>query len=209
MNDEKKKKWENFWYYYKYHTYIAIFIVIILVVIIGSFASRKESVLSVDLVGTSIYDVQRIKLQDQFTSQLVKNKKQTVNIYFLEFDSQNSNNMQRDTAVLSKIVATASAQDLDVLVIDKNMFKNYIKNSMFERIDESTGFGDLSSLNLKYIDGKENGDNVDYHYGIDVSDNAMLKATGYDTQDKVLGIINSSDKKDYAMKFVKNLFNLK
>lgn len=209
MINDFKKKLENYWYYYKLHTIAAIFVVIVIIVSITSAVGNKQPVLNVDLVGKSISEDARVKMEDKFNSELVKNPKQTVSISFMQYDSSPKGDPQMNSAVINKIMATTASKELDVIIIDKDTFDSYVKQGMFLRIDKVSELGDLGQTNLKFIDGKQENDKENYHYGIDVSDNEMLKATGYDTNDKVLGIVSNSTRKDISSKFIKILLNIK
>ena len=32
INDDKKKKWDNFWYYYKYHVLAGVFVLVCIII---------------------------------------------------------------------------------------------------------------------------------------------------------------------------------
>lgn len=209
MENNLKKKIENYWYYYKIHTFAAIFLIVVIIVSITSAIGNKKSVLNVDLVGNTINDTEMAKLQDNFTSVLVKDPKKTVNISFLQYDNSPKADMQMNSAVISKIMASTASNDLDIIILDKDLFDNYVKQGMFQRIDEINELGDLSQDNIKYVDGKKNDDKEEYHYGIDVSDNDMLKGTKYNTDNKVLCIVSNSNRKGISSKFTKMLLKLK
>lgn len=49
--EEKRKKWDNFWYYYKYHVLIAVFLLVVLVTFFRDMLTKVEYDLSVAVVG--------------------------------------------------------------------------------------------------------------------------------------------------------------
>lgn len=51
FSEDKKKKWENFWYYYKFHVLIGIFAVICIVVFIRDMVSKVEYDYTIAFVG--------------------------------------------------------------------------------------------------------------------------------------------------------------
>lgn len=51
INDDKKKKWENFWYYYKYHVLAGVFVLICIIVFAKDMIAKIDYDYCVSIVG--------------------------------------------------------------------------------------------------------------------------------------------------------------
>lgn len=67
ISDNKKKKWENFWYYYKYHVLLGGFFLFALVVFIHDMLTKPEYDYTIAVVGDmALYEEDKNSLQTWF-----------------------------------------------------------------------------------------------------------------------------------------------
>ena len=67
INDDKKKKWDNFWYYYKYHVLAGAFVLFCVIVFVKDMMAKVDYDYCISVIGN--YPVQEEDtqvLQDWF-----------------------------------------------------------------------------------------------------------------------------------------------
>lgn len=70
ISEEKKKKWDNFWYYYKYHVLAGLFVVVCIVVFVKDMMAKVDYDYHVSVVGRyAIPDEDKAVLQNWFEEQ--------------------------------------------------------------------------------------------------------------------------------------------
>lgn len=201
------EKLDNYWYYYKVHTIVAVLAVFALIFFISDGLKQKTPVLNVVLTGQTISEDRLTSLQNEATARFAKGKKQEVSLEFLVLD-RNSNS-QESMAVLAKITAMVQAKDLDVIVMDRDSFDSYAKQGLFLRLDTINGAPVLKDGKLKFVMSRvDDKEDSDHPYGIDVSNNEILKGTGYDTKGKVLGIAVNTQRMGLVLQFLKWILKL-
>ena len=51
INDDKKKKWDNFWYYYKYHVLAGAFVLVCIIIFAKDMMSKIDYDYCVSVIG--------------------------------------------------------------------------------------------------------------------------------------------------------------
>lgn len=146
---------EYFWYYYKIHTLVAVCILIFGGALIHDILSAKDygfysimlnsSLLNSDAMEESFADYAQIDT-DAYSC-LVDAQSQ------LSYHSQSS----YDFATYQKLVAQLQTHELDVIVADAEVFKNFATNEMFFDLREFMSPEELSAYEgrIYYIDMEE------------------------------------------------------
>jgi hypothetical protein len=198
----RKKKAEYIWEYYRLHIIGTIAIIFILGYIINNQITRIDYVFNLTMIGNIVDENKINDLEKQLTEIVVKEgeerKQATVATIPLEGSNMSSQYIQ-------KFIAQVTVGELDVVVLDKGMFESLVKEDMFLKLDS------ISQLNLAAIKNEKieatGSDNNKAVYAINVEDIKIFKDMGFDTHNKVIGIISSSKQKDKATLVIKWLLN--
>lgn len=206
---DKKKKIEHIWYYYKIHIIVSIIILVVLVQTITGIINRKTSILGVDLIGTAIASDKVASMEKDATTALTSNVKEQVDINFLQYDKKGDTTM--NSATRDKLTVTIAAGDLDVVVMDKDMFLDCMSQGYFLKLNDIKELSDLEKSGYQFVKGqsKEQGDSSEYIYGIDIDKCPALKSLSFSNGNKVIGIIANTKRKDTAVKFIQWLIREK
>ncbi|HHW58297.1 MAG TPA: extracellular solute-binding protein [Clostridia bacterium] len=219
MREEKKdwfknmtvrEKVEYIWDYYKVHIIIGILVIYLLGTFTSSVLNRKEYVLNIAFVGKYM-DFDRLnEFSKEVTKELVGDPsgKKQASIDFYRLVKGPNGNFTLDPASTQKLMARMGAQDIDVIILDKNNFDILASQGAFLRLDEVKELN-LSGLNVAKVEEPSNEVKPGV-YGIYVGwNNKYLKNLGYDYNDKIVAIISNSLHKELAIRFVKWLLNIK
>ena len=106
---------------------------------------------------------------------------------------------------MQKFVAQLSVGELDVVILDKDMFESFVKQDMFLRLDNISGL-DLASIKSEKIEASET-NKTKAVYAINAKDIKIFKNIGFDTTNKVIGIISSTKQKNNSVSVLKWLLN--
>lgn len=190
---ELKTKLENIWYHYKTHILVGIFIVIALIPMLFLDKGEKPSGLNVALIGSSINPAQHEKLQRKATNAMfTKHSKLEIKIDLWKLNGSVTSSV--NTALNQKLMAQIGTNDIDVMIMNKNDFLLFEKKGAFVNLEDNQELSDI--INNKSLQP------VSYA-GIDITENKLLSDAGFDTHNKVLGIVSNSKHKKKAFQFVK------
>lgn len=202
-NMTTKQKIGYYVYYYKFHALIVVVIAAIVISSIVSAYQSKKPVLNVTLMGSYVNYDKKDQVSDKVNKALVtasERKKKEILINFLsKSDKQDE---QMDAIMVQKIAAEVDSKSLDILVLDNEHFNSYAKQGMFKKLTSISKFKNLDIKDsdlVKYQDAKTNKEEV---YGINADSIPGIKATGFDTNGKVLCIISNSKNVSTALRFI-------
>lgn len=191
----------DFWYYYKIHVIVGIFIFGAILYIFLIDGPQENSALDVVLIGNA-GKVEQQKLQQAATDQMLgKNTHTIINMAFWPAKGGLTN--PPNAGRQQKLVAMISAKDIDVLVMDKKAFLFYAKQRTFLNLDSLKQKLPKDAQFLK-TRGMKNRNHV---YGIKIGQNRQLKRAGYDTKNKILGIVANTEHEKRSIQFVKWLLH--
>ncbi|SFE62707.1 extracellular solute-binding protein [Thermoanaerobacter thermohydrosulfuricus] len=209
-NMATKEKVEYIWDYYKVHIITGILVIYLLGAFTSSVLNRKEYVLNIAFVGKYM-DFDRLnEFSKEVTKELIGDPsgKKQASIDFYGLVKNPNGNFTLDPASTQKLMARMGAQDIDVIILDKNNFDILASQGAFLRLDEIKELN-LSGLNVAKVEEPSN-EVKPGAYGIYVRwNNKYLKNLGYDYNDKIIAIMANGQHKDLAIKFVKWLLNIK
>ena len=106
---------------------------------------------------------------------------------------------------MQKFIANISVGELDVVILDKSMLESFVKQDIFLRLDNISQL-DLASIKNEKLEASGS-DNNKAVYAINAEDIKMFKDMGFDTHNKVIGIISTCKQKDKAILVLKWLLN--
>lgn len=202
----KREKAEYIWEYYKLHLIAALTIVYIVGSSLYIQITKVEYVFNLTLVGSVIDENKKADLQNQLTNLVGKvgDKKKQAYIDVIPLDSA-GNNEPISNQYMQKLITKLSVGELDIVTLDKNIFKSLVKQDAFLRLDNIEGL-DLNSIKNENIEVSASDTNKAV-YGISAENIKVFKDMGFDTHNKVIGIVASSKQKDKAVMVFKWLSN--
>lgn len=195
------KKVDNLWYHYK-PIIITIFIILLVIILsIPSFKPSKDTALRVVIVGNFIdWDLQQ-QLEQMSTKQMLGENNAESEIK-IEFWPQEEEFGYVDELVLEKLKAMMLAETVDMVIMEKDLFQPLSELGAFLTFEPEQLTNNFSFLNT------ENSRNLQHlSDGIRIDGVNILKNIGFQTEEKVLGIVNNSEKQNLAVQFANWLFN--
>lgn len=205
-----KQKANYIWYYYKFHFIGAIVLICMIISFIVSAANSKTSALGVTLMG-SYADTNKLdELKNRAEDALIKDnkKKQEIRIEYLQ---KTDTGMDEMTSVsLQKLMATISAKEIDILILDKKDFENYAKQGTFKKLSSVPQLSTIDFTGYEFVKAKATDtDTTEEAYGISLDNLPALKDVSFDTKNKVLCIVTNGQHVDKAVEFIKWIFTIK
>lgn len=195
------KKIDNLWYHYK-PIIITIFIILLVIMLsIPSFKPSTDTALRVVIVGNFIdWDLQQ-QLEQMSTKQMLGENNAESEIK-IEFWPQEEEFGYVDELVLEKLKAMMLAETVDMVIMEKDLFQPLSELGAFLTFEPEQLTNNFSFLNT------ENSRNLQHlSDGIRIDGVNILKNIGFQTEEKVLGIVNNSEKQNLAVQFANWLFN--
>ncbi|HEU5138972.1 MAG TPA: hypothetical protein VFT51_03290 [Bacillales bacterium] len=190
------KEVDHIWYYYKVHIIVGIVIAAFVAYFVaaGQNDKDKETALHVILTGNQVKVEEQKSLQHAATEALLGADKadSVIRIDFLP--SGAGMNM----AATKKMVAMIAASEIDVLVMDKETFSVLAKQGNFMKLDQLKEEMPKKVSFLKWSSRKGK-----HLYGVEIGQNHRLKKEGYNTTNKVMGVVANSQHPELARRFMK------
>lgn len=200
----KKQKREYIWEYYKYH----IIGIISLVLIIGSLLNTwfinppAKAAVSITFMNKYINTEETKEIKKELVELIIKeedhNKDVFINNYIL---SNKLENAELDMASNTKFMANISAQELDVIILNKEKFENLAAIGTFLEIDELMSPDELDKIKDTLVKQKNIDDSKYGFYGIDVTNNEKLKLI-MGNEEKIMCVINNTTRREESMKVI-------
>ncbi|MBU3113979.1 hypothetical protein [Clostridium lacusfryxellense] len=203
----KKKKAEYIWEYYKLHIIGVLVVISIIGSLVHSQITKVDYVFNLTMLGNTVNTDKVTDLQSKLTSLVVKDgdtKKEAI-ISNMSLGGSTSSDPTMESQYMQKFVAQLSVGELDVVILDKDMFESFAKQDMFLRLDNLSGF-DLASIKSEKIEATAT-DKTKAVYAINAKDIKVFKDVGYDTTNKVIGIISTTKQKNNSVLVLKWLLN--
>ena len=199
-----EKKFKNFLHYYKFHIIGAVVIIVILVSMIRGGVNNAINTAAIDL---NLAFIGKIACSDTDTLK----QKITAALPELEVVSTDSvviyegMDAQLEYASNTKAAILFAVADVDVLIIDREVFKRYSGQGTFVSLDGIAANLDIDrEKNKDYILKNEEGKETHF-YGIDVTSNPIFKESGIIGENMIVAIKASCKHYDNAIKLVELL----
>ncbi|WP_408070353.1 hypothetical protein [Butyrivibrio sp. JL13D10] len=142
-----KAHWDYFWDYYKIHVIVGIIVIVAAVSMIKDIVSQKPFALSCTFINTA-----SMNEADSLTNEFAQYEGIDTSKYVVSIDASSTINMENPdqftVANSERIYAMIAARDLDIIMADEAIFKNYVGNEMYQDLsgyftaDELAAFGD-------------------------------------------------------------------
>jgi hypothetical protein len=194
-----KKKAEYIWDYYKIHIIGTIVIIGILGSLIHSQLTKVDYVFNLTVIGKLVDSNKKDDLEKQITSLVVSDgaiRKQAI-VDIIPPSSSNNPADIMPVEYTQKFTAMLSVGGLDVIVLDKSVFDIFVKQDILLKLDNATGLN-LDSIKNEKIKAIGSDDKSEV-YAINAEDIKILKDTGLDTKNKVIGIISTCKQQDKSI----------
>lgn len=201
MSRQEKK--DYIWYYYKNHILMGIFAVVLVGSLIYDVMTKDKIIFSLTLFGEAESALQIEEIQQDLTQlvapEAAEREKVLVQFYSLN-DVETSFNEMTDL-YQQKMMSQIAAQELDLVIMGENDFKFYARENMFEPLNELVGIDWSLVEDAQLIKDEE----TDFVYGIKMERSQLLNSINYETNGKVLALINNSLNKEMAMEVINQL----
>lgn len=193
------KEIDHIWYYYKVHIIVGIAIAAFVsyYVVSGLNSEEQKTALHVVLAGNQVKVEQQKGLQQTATEDILGNR-QADSIIRIDFLPSGAG---MNMAVTKKMVAMIAASQIDVLVMDKETLSALAKRGNFMELDKLKQ-GMPADVQFLMLPGK-GAKNEKHAYGIKIGQNHRLQKAGYNTTNKVIGIVANSQHPELAGRFMK------
>lgn len=199
----KQEKRDYIWYYYKTHIITGLLAILLVGSLIYEVTSKDQIIFSLTLFGASEPTLYYEEIEEDLT-QLVapdSNAKETVRVQFFALNEVEESFDEITDLYQQKMMTQVAAKELDLVIMGENDFKFYANQNMFEPLNEVTGI----DWSLVADQDLLKDSTTQLIYGIKMSENSLLNTVNYDSEGKVLALINNSNHKEMATKIINYL----
>lgn len=194
----RKEKIEYIWDYYKIHIIATLIAILAVSSFVYSYVTKVEYVFNLTILCNDMDENSRTNLEKQITNYVVgkgeKRKQAAVEVMPIT-DTGNSSPMTAQ--YMQKFMVKLAAGEIDLVIFDRSMLETYIKQEALVKLDDI--------VNDKSVQGVY--DNTKGVYAIEADNIKILKDVGFNTKDKLVGIISSGKQKEKAVSVLKWMIN--
>lgn len=193
-----KKKIEFIYDYYKLPIIGTLLAIIIISYMTYSFITKQDIYCNITYYGSTINTDNFNKLKDTLNENILGNdKKSTI---FTDSLLITANSNYGDDPTTTQVFAVKlAANELDILLIQKNNFEYFASNNMLLDLNSLEGFASLNIPEEALVTAKDQSGNSNL-YGIKVDNLDLLKDSGIDNENTVLSIAISSNRHEEVIK---------
>jgi hypothetical protein len=188
----RKEKLQYIWDYYKLHIIGMTVLAAFVVSFIYGQVTKISYVGNVAILGDVLEDSKRVKLEKIITGLVVKEgekrKQAFVEAYSMGKDQIGAQMMQ-------KFMIKIAAGDIDVIVLDKELFEELVKQEIFLSIEKAK----LEDSKLNKIELSLEGA-TNQVLAVSAEGSRLLESIGLDTRNKIIAMPRSSINKENGMK---------
>lgn len=198
-NMTRKQKIEYIWDYYKIHIIGGLFLIILLVSFIHGQITKVEYVANLTILTPVGDNVKLEEAEKELTNVVVKDgdkKKQVLIDYIPIINPENP-----EPQMLQKFTVKMAAKEIDVIVLDKKIFDSLMKQGAFMDLSKVKEI-DIQNIKADKIEGTSS-DGKSGIYGISAEGNSILESMKADTKDKVIAIMEGTERKNTAVSILK------
>lgn len=166
-----QKRIEYIWHYYKIHIMVGISVIILIMFSINSVVDKKEVALSITILGQKVDTAGVYDLEAYLNVKLLSEDKDTeINIQYVKYDHTS---MDGEFG-LQRVLADITAGFIDVLIVDKHLFKQFSDEQQLLPINSIKGYEKIDlEKNKPYYSG-------DQITGISTSEMNLLNSIDFD-----------------------------
>lgn len=200
-----KKKLEFIYDYYKFPIIGTLLAIIIIGYMAYSFATKQDIYCNITYYGSTVNSENFNQIKDKLNENILGNDKRSsifTDTMLINFNS----NYGDDPTTTQAFAVRLAANEIDILLAEKNNFEYFAANNMLLDLNSLEGFNTLniSSDNLATAKDESGTDKI---YGIKVDNLNLLKDAGFDNENTILCIAISSNRHEEIIKVLNEFIN--
>ena len=200
-----KKKLEFIYDYYKFPIIGTLLAIIIIGYMAYSFATKQDIYCNITYYGSTVNSENFNQIKDKLNENILGNDKRSsifTDTMLINFNS----NYGDDPTTTQAFAVRLAANEIDILLAEKNNFEYFAANNMLLDLNSLEGFNTLniSSDNLATAKDESGTDKI---YGIKVDNLNLLKDAGFDNENTILCIAISSNRHEEIIKILNEFIN--
>lgn len=196
-----KKKVEFIYDYYKLPIIAVLLGIIIISYMVYSIATKQDTYCNITYYGSNAVSEELSTIKDTLNERLLSNDKKSSIFIESIFISPDSNYGDDPTSTQAFAVKLA-ANEIDILLINKNYFNYFAAHDMLLDLNSLTGFDSLNLTENDLITAKNQSGNENL-YGIKINNLNLLKDASFDLDNTILAIAVSSQRNDQVLQVLK------
>lgn len=196
----KKQKREYIWDYYKLHIIGSLIVIIVVGSFIYNMITAKEYEFNVSVIGGYLSADEINKIDEEITSLIYgenENKKIAYVDYYSLTKKQNNNMLEMDYNMVQKFMAKIATQQVDVILMHKEIFIQYEPKEFFFDLGEIDNL-DLNGVKLVEKDGEI--------FGVYLEGNKIFNKSEYTNGEYIVCVPLSSTRQEQIVDFFDYIF---
>lgn len=198
-----KKKIEFIYDYYKLPIIGTLLAIIIISYMAYSFVTKQDTYCNITYYGSTINTDNFNKIKDILNENILGDDKKSTIFTDSLLISANSNYGDDPTTTQAFAIKLA-ANEIDILLVEKNNFEYFAANNMLLDLNSLEGFNSLNISEDELVTAKDETGN-DNLYGIKVDNLNLLKNSGFNNENTILCIAISSNRHEEVIKVLNEL----
>lgn len=198
-----KKKIEFIYDYYKLPIIFILLGIIMISYIVFSIVTKQDTYCNISYYGSNATSEELSTIKDTLNQNILSNNNKSSIFIDSTFVNHDSNYGDDPTSTQAFAVKLA-ANEIDILLLNKNYFNYLANNDMLLDLNLLDGFNSLNLNENDLIIDKDNASN-EHLYGIKTNNLNLLKNSIPDLDNTILAIAVSSQRQEEALEILKEL----
>ncbi|WP_370772585.1 hypothetical protein [Clostridium sp.] len=199
----RKNKIQFIYDYYKFPIIAGILSIIIISYISYSIATKQNTYCNITYYGSNINTDNFNKLKDILNKSILSNNKK-YDIFTNSLLVDSNSNYGDDPTTTQAFAVKLAANEIDILLVEKNNFEYFAANNMLLDLTLLDGFYDLNISEDSLITSTDQSGNNNL-YGIKVDNLNLLKDCGFNNENTFLCIAISSNRHEQIINVLNEL----
>lgn len=198
-----KNKVEFIYDYYKLPIIGSLIAIIVISYMAYSFITKQDTYCNITYYGSTINTDNFNKIKDTLNKNILGNDKK----YTIFTDSlliATNSNYGDDPTTTQAFAVKLAANEIDILLVEKNNFEYFAANNMLLDLNSLEGFDSLNISSNDLVTAKDETGNNNL-YGIKVDNLNLLKDSGFNNENTILSIAISSTRHEEVIKILNEL----
>ncbi|NTV88992.1 MAG: hypothetical protein HGA22_01295 [Clostridiales bacterium] len=196
-----KKKAGNFFYYYKVHIVVVVVLAIFLAVTIKSCVNKVEPDFNLAFLGKIDY-ANTDALKKAIKASVPEIKEPGFDSAYVTLDERSPT---EETMMIQKAMVIMMAGDIDVYILDRDLFDIYSEDGYFEPLDSYLADAANGFSKEEALTAKTESDTAAHPYGIEITGSDVMSEAGISGKTMVAAIAVNSGKKELALEVIRML----
>ena len=182
-----KKKLEFIYDYYKFPIIGTLLAIIIIGYMAYSFATKQDIYCNITYYGSTVNSENFNQIKDKLNENILGNDKRSsifTDTMLINFNS----NYGDDPTTTQAFAVRLAANEIDILLAEKNNFEYFAANNMLLDLNSLEGFNTLNISSDNLATAKDES-GTDKTYGIKVDNLNLLKDAGFDNEE-IIKLLN-------------------